>query len=259
QPLFQQYFMYLGTLIHGNLGTSYTLNTPVATLIAQRLPKTLILTIMSTILALVIAIPLGMWQSWRRGRAADYVTTTVALVLYSTPVFFLGILLIMLFSQDIPLLSSQAPQGDGIAVIFENPAAMVLPVVTGAAGTLAVFSRYMRSATVENLQEDYVRTARAVGTPSRAILLRHVLRNSLTPVVAMLGYYIPVIFGGSLVVEQLFNFPGMGLLFWNAAQSSDFPVLLGCVLVISIATVCGTFLADIAQLLIDPRVKGDMK
>lgn len=120
---------------------------------------------------------------------------------------------------------------------------------------VAVFSRYMRSATLENLTEDYVRTARAGGSRTRAVLTRHVFRNSLTPVVAMLGYYIPVLFGGALVVEQLFNYPGMGLLFWTAAQSSDYPVLLGCVLVISIATVTGTLLADIAQRVIDPRVK----
>lgn len=254
-PLIQQYVLYVGQLLHGNLGTSYTLNAPVAQLIAQRLPKTLVLAVASTLMALIVAIPLGMWQGARRNHSGDYVVTIVILALYSTPVFFFGIILIAMFTQAIPVFSSQAPQADGLTAIFQDPADMVLPIITGTAGMLAVFSRYMRSATVENLQQDYVRTARAIGTSSRSILLRHVFRNSLTPIVAMLGYYLPVVFGGSLVVEQLFNYPGMGLLFWNAAKSSDFPVLLGCVLVIAVATVVGSFLADIAQLLIDPRVK----
>jgi peptide/nickel transport system permease protein len=170
-------------------------------------------------------------------------------------VYFLGLVLVLLFSQILPWFPAQAPQGDTLGQVFSDPAGLVLPIVAGAASMVGVFSRYMRAATLENLSEDYVRTAKASGSRRRAILWRHVFRNSLTPVVAMLGYYVPVLFGGALVVEQLFNYPGMGLLFWSSAQSSDYPVLLGCVLVISIATVLGTLLADIVQRIIDPRVK----
>lgn len=255
KPLPVQYVIYLGQLVRGDFGTSYTLGEPVSQIIAQRLPKTLVLTVSSTLLAILVAIPIGMWQAARRNRPSDYTLTVVSLVLYSTPVFFFGIVLIAVFTQLLPWLPSRAPQGDSLAAVFADPAGMVLPVVTGAAATVAVFSRYMRSATLENLQEDYVRTARSGGTSFRRVLTRHVFRNSLTPVVAMLGYQVPVLFGGALVVEQLFNYPGMGLLFWNAAQTSDFPVLLGCVFVIAVATVCGTLLADILQLFIDPRVK----
>jgi peptide/nickel transport system permease protein len=170
-------------------------------------------------------------------------------------VYFLGLVLVLVFTQLLPWFPSQAPQGDTLGQVLSQPNALVLPVVAGAASMVAVFSRYMRAATLENLSEDYVRTARAGGSRPRAILWRHVFRNSLTPVVAMLGYYVPVLFGGALVVEQLFNYPGMGLLFWSAAQSSDYPVLLGCVLVISVATVVGTLLADIVQRIVDPRVK----
>jgi peptide/nickel transport system permease protein len=255
RPLPVQYVLYLGQLLRGDLGESFTLNAPVSQLIVQRLPKTLVLTLAQAVLALVVAIPVGMWQARRRNRPSDYVLTTVSLVLYSTPVFFFGLILIALLTQVIPVLPSQAPSGDTLAQVFSDPAGLVLPIVTGAAAMVAVFSRFMRSATLENLDEDFVRTARAGGSSMRSILTRHVFRNSLTPVVAMLGYYVPVLFGGSLVVEQLFNYPGMGLLFWNAAQSSDFPVLLGCVLVIAVATVCGTLLADVLQAIIDPRVK----
>ncbi|WLQ36473.1 ABC transporter permease [Streptomyces castrisilvae] len=255
KPLPVQYFYYLNQLLHGDLGTSYTLNEPVSQLITERLPKTLLLTVLSAVVGLVLAIPLGMWQAMRRNKPADYVITTLSFIAYSTPVYFLGLILVLVFSQALPWFPSQAPQGDTLAQVFSEPQALVLPVVAGAASMIAVFSRYMRAATLENLSEDYVRTARAGGSRSGAILWRHVFRNSLTPVVAMLGYYVPVLFGGALVVEQLFNYPGMGLLFWTAAQSSDYPVLLGCVLVIAIATVTGTLLADIVQRFIDPRVK----
>lgn len=256
KPLPAQYLYYLRTLASGDLGTSYTLNEPVSTLIVQRLPKTLVLTVLSAIVGLLLAIPLGMWQAVRRNKPFDYAITTLSFVAYATPVYFLGLLLVLLFSQVLPWFPAQAPQGDTLGQVLSDPAGLVLPVVAGAASMVAVFSRYMRAATLENLSEDYVRTARAGGTRRRAILWRHVFRNSLTPVTAMLGYYVPVLFGGALVVEQLFNYPGMGLLFWSAAQSSDYPVLLGCVLVISVATVVGTLLADILQRVIDPRVAG---
>ncbi|MEU4484648.1 ABC transporter permease [Streptomyces purpurascens] len=255
RPLPVQYVHYLGTLLHGDLGTSYTLNEAVSRLITQRLPKTLVLTVLSALVGLLLAVPLGMWQAVRRNRPVDYVVTTLSFVAYSTPVYFLGLLLILLFTQVLNWFPSQAPQGDTLGQVFADPVGLVLPVVTGAASMVAVFSRYMRASTLENLSEDYVRTARAGGAGPYAILFRHVFRNSLTPVIAMLGYYVPVLFGGALVVEQLFNYPGMGLLFWSAAQASDYPVLLGCVLVISVATVVGTLLADVVQRVVDPRVK----
>ncbi|MEV6397427.1 ABC transporter permease [Streptomyces sp. NPDC051907] len=257
RPLPVQYVYYLSTLLHGDLGTSYTLNETVSRLIEQRLPKTLLLTVLSALVGLLVAVPLGMWQAVRRNKPVDYVVTTLSVVAYSTPVYFLGLVLVLLFTQTLRWFPSQAPQGETLAQVFAEPGALVLPVATGAASTVAVFSRFMRAATLENLAEDYVRTARAGGSRPRAILWRHVFRNSLTPVVAMLGYYVPVIFGGALVVEQLFNYPGMGLLFWSAAQSSDYPVLLGCVLVISVATVVGTLLADVVQRIVDPRAKAE--
>jgi len=257
RPLPVQYVYYLHTLLQGDLGTSYTLNEAVSRLIEQRLPKTLVLTVLSALVGLVLAIPLGMWQAVRRNKPVDYVVTTLSFIAYSTPVYFLGLLLILVFTQTLRWFPSQAPQGDTLSQVFSNPVALVLPVVTGAASMIAVFSRYMRASTLDNLAEDYVRTARSGGSRPFAVLWRHVFRNSLTPVIAMLGYYVPVLFGGALVVEQLFNYPGMGLLFWSAAQSSDYPVLLGCVLVISVATVIGTLLADIVQRIVDPRVKAE--
>ncbi|MEJ3653336.1 ABC transporter permease [Actinomycetes bacterium KLBMP 9759] len=254
-PLPVQFGRYLGQMVTGDFGESYVENQRVGDLVADRLPKTLVLTGLATLLALLVAVPLGVFQAVRRGRVSDHVLSMVNFVLYSTPVFFLGFVLIIVFAQRIPLFSAQAPQGGTLAEILSDPGGLVLPVVTAAAGMIAVFSRYLRSSVIDNLHEDYVRTARAKGASEPYLLRKHVLRNSLTAIVSMIGYYIPVAFGGALVVEQMFNYPGMGLLFWNAAQRSDFPVLLGVVFVIAVATVVGSLLADIAQRLIDPRTR----
>lgn len=255
----QQYWSYLTRLLHGDLGDSYTLNQSVTSLITQRIPKTLILTGLSTLLALFVAIPLGVWQAQRRKGISDYAVTTVVFVGYATPIFFLALLLVIVFAQKIPILPAQAPQTQSISGLFADSRALILPILAGAIATIAAFSRYMRSAVLDNLAEDYVRTARAKGASERRVVWLHIMRNSLTPIVAMLGYQLPVLFSGALVIESIFNYPGMGLLFWNAAQNSDYPILLGCVLVIAIATVLGSLLADIVQALIDPRVRGVLR
>ncbi|MCA1223051.1 ABC transporter permease [Streptomyces sp. 8L] len=254
-PLPVQYWDYLVRLVHGDLGESYKLNESVSSLLGQRLPKTLILTVMSTVLAVIIAVPLGLLQAVRRGKPADYVMTALAFLAYATPVFFLGLIFIIVFSQAIPLFPAEAPQGTSIGSIFSGFSGMVLPIVTMAFGIIAMFSRYMRSATLDNLTEEYVRTAMAKGQSSRRILARHVLRNALIPLVTLLGLYLPTLFSGALVVESMFNYPGMGLLFWNAAQGSDFPVLLGVTLVVGVATVIGSLVTDIVYALLDPRIR----
>ncbi|MFD5213873.1 ABC transporter permease [Microbacterium sp. NPDC058345] len=257
-PVWQQYLNFLGQVATGDLGDSFKLNRPVSDAISQRLPKTLILALISMLVALIVAIPMGIFQAVRRGRTADYVLTTWNFIVYSTPSFFLGLILVIVFSQMLRIVPAQAPQGETVAAVLANPAGLVLPVLTAALGIIATFSRYMRSATIDNLSEDYVRTARAKGTSVPVVVARHVVRNSLTPVIAMLGYYLPVMFGGMIVVESLFNYPGMGLLFWTSAQTSDYPVLLGCILVIAVATVVGSLLADIIQALLDPRTREEL-
>ncbi|MFC9232890.1 ABC transporter permease [Streptomyces decoyicus] len=251
----EQYVRYLGRLLTGDLGESYKLNQSVAALLAERLPKTALLAGLALGLAVLLAVPLGVLQAVRRGKAADYVLTGAAFLAYATPVFFLGLVLILVFSQQLPLLPAEAPQADTVGGILADPAALVLPVVTAALGIVAAFSRYMRSAVLDNLGEDYVRTARAKGQSNARIMARHVLRNALIPLATLLGLYLPTLFSGTLVVESMFNYPGMGLLFWNAAQSSDFPVLLGVTLVVGVATVLGSLIADIAYAVLDPRIR----
>jgi len=256
-PLWHRYINYVIQISHGDFGQSFKINMTVGGLIAQRLPKTLLLAGICMVIALAIAIPMGMFQAVNRAKIADYLLTGLNFIIYSTPSFFLGLIVIIVLSQKLNLFPATAPSGvPTVLQLLSQPKVLVLPVITGTLGTIATFSRYMRSATIDNLSEDYVRTALSKGTSRGKVISRHVLRNSLTPVIAMLGYYLPVMFGGMLVIEQLFNYPGMGLLFWRSAQQGDYPVLLGCILIIALATVVGSLLADLLQAAIDPRTRG---
>lgn len=254
-PVHEQYFRYVDKLAHGDLGYSYRLNQEVTDAIAQRLPKTIVLSLMSTFLAIIIAIPLGVWQAVKRNKFPDYLVTGLALLMYSTPIFFLGLVMIILFSQVWAILPPEAAQGYTLADVFGDMRAMILPVVTLAIVTVASYSRYVRSSMVDNLNEQYVRTARSKGLSQRRIVFVHVLRNALFPVITLLGLYIPALFSGALVVETLFNFNGMGLLFWQAAQNRDYPILLGVTIILAIATVVGALLADLLYAVADPRVR----
>ncbi len=178
-------------MVHGNFGTSYSLQQPVSTLIAQRLPRDLLLLGLAYALALLIAVPLGIYQAVRRNGVADHVITGVSFTLYSMPDFFFAILLIAVFSVQLHILPPEAPQATSVGGILADPRALVLPVVTLALVTFASFSRYMRSSAIEVLAQDYIRVARAKGLPERLILMRHVLRNSLLPIVTMLGPVVP--------------------------------------------------------------------
>jgi peptide/nickel transport system permease protein len=255
EPLGEQFVTYLKQVLHGNLGTSYSLQQPVSTLIAQRLPRDLLLLGLAYALALLIAVPVGIYQAVRRGGISDQAITGVSFTLYSMPDFFFAILLIAVFSVQLHLLPPEAPQATSVAGILADPRALILPVVTLALVTFASFSRYMRSSAIEVLAQDYIRVAQAKGLPQRRILLKHVLRNSLLPVVTMVGLSFPTIIAGAVIAEAVFNYPGMGLLFWQAATSHDFPVLLGTALVVGVATVVGSLLADIAYAVLDPRVR----
>lgn len=253
KPFPQQYLIWLLNLLHGNLGFSWKQNAPVSTLLAQRLPNTLVLVGTSTVLAIVIAVPIGVLQAVRRNRPDDYFATGLAFIFYSMPVFWLGLLLIILFSVTLGWLPAGYQQTQ--AGLFSQLNSLILPVVTLTLVTVALFSRYMRSSMLENLVQDYVRTAKAKGVSNRAILFKHVLRNALIPVITLIGLSIPGILSGAVITENVFNFPGMGLLFVSAAVNDDFPVLLGVVVVVGVATVIGSLVADILYAVADPRIR----
>jgi peptide/nickel transport system permease protein len=252
-PLPAQYWHWLTGVLSGNFGFSYVLNQPVASLLAQRLPKTAFLAGVSVVLAVLIAVPVGLYQAVRRNRVDDYVVTTVTFVLYSTPAFWVALLLIDVLAVRLHVFPAEAPQGS-FSAVFGDPQALVLPVLTITLVTIAAFSRYIRSSVLDELAQDYVRMARSKGAGRQVILTRHVLRNALSPVVTLLGLSLPFILSGTLITEEVFNYPGVGLLAFNAATGQDYPVLLGVVLVVGVATVVGSLLADIAYAVLDPRV-----
>ena len=254
-PWYSQYWLWLRHLLAGNLGFSWKLNQSVASLLSTHLPKTIFLVGISTILALLLAVPVGVIQAVRRNRFVDHFFNGFSTVFYAMPAFLLGILLILVFAIKIPIFPPEGPQGEGLGVVFTNFNALILPIISLTLITLALFSRYMRSSVLDNLTEDYVRTAKAKGASERRVLIRHVLRNSLIPIATLLGLSLPGIIAGALITESVFNYPGMGYLFYQAELNSDYPILLGITIVVAVATVVGSLLADIAYAVLDPRVR----
>lgn len=250
-----QYIDYLNRLIHGNLGFSYHFDQPVGSLLALDLPKSVLLIGSSYVIALLIAIPVGIIQALRRYKLSDNVLTTLSFVGYAMPTFWLGILLLVVFSSTIHLFPSEGPQGASVSASLSDPGALVLPVATLTIVTVAQFSRFMRSAAIDTLLQDYIRTAMAKGTSRWQMVRRHLLRNSILPLITLVGLSLPAVLSGAIIVEVLFNYPGMGWLFWTATGAKDYPVLMGFTVVIAAATVLGNLLADLAYAAADPRVR----
>jgi peptide/nickel transport system permease protein len=255
QNILWQYYHQVWNLLHFNLGRSYKLNQTVSQLIVERLPRTLVLVGISTLVAVIIAIPLGVLQVLRRNTAADYVLTGGSFIFYAMPTFFLGYILIDLFAVEWHIFPTSV-SATSIGELLADPKQLVLPVFTLAAVTIAGFSRYMRSSMMEQLAEDYVRTAKAKGLGRRRVIYLHALRNALIPIITLLGLALPGIVSGAVITEQIFNYPGMGLLFYNqGAEQLDYPVLIGCTLVATVATVVGSLLADVLYASLDPRIR----
>jgi peptide/nickel transport system permease protein len=255
RPIWYQFWVYLDHLFHGNLGFSYIQNASVALLFEQRFPKTILLLSLATIVAIAIAIPLGIFQAVRRNKVDDYVLTGTSFILYSFPTFWLGIVLIEIFSISLHILPPTAPEGTTVGQILSDWQGLILPVMTLALVSIAAFSRYMRSSMIDSLAQDYIRTAKAKGLSQRAILFRHALRNSLIPMATLIGLSIPFVLSGAVITEEVFNYPGVGLLFVQSADSEDFSVLLGLTLVAAIGVIIGNLVADIGYAVLDPRIR----
>ena len=255
QPLYKQFIDYVIQVLHGNFGTSYYQNQPVASLFSQKLPRDLFLLGTSTVFALLISLPMGIYQAVRRGGIGDNTLSAVTFTLYCMPAFWFAVMLVALFAIQFHVFSALAPTGTSIGSMLTQPRALVLPILTLTLIQVAGFSRYMRSSVIDTLAQDYLKVARAKGLPERLVLFRHVLRNSALPIVTIVGLSLPGLVTGAIVVEEVFNYQGMGLLFYDAATHHDFPVLLGSTLVVGVATVVGNLAADIAYGILDPRVR----
>ncbi|MGH3159614.1 MAG: ABC transporter permease [Streptosporangiaceae bacterium] len=256
KPLPLQYVTYLGQLIHGNLGYSFKQNMSVDSIIKNDLPNDMLLVGVSLVLALIIAVPLGLLQAVRRNTITDYAATGISFILYAMPSYLLGLLLVAFFAVNLKLLPATAPfNSSSIGGVLGDPSGLVLPIATLTLVTCALFSRYMRSSAIEGLAQDYIRTARAKGVGTGGVLFKHLLRNSVIPVVTLVGVSIPGILTFGLIIEQLFNYPGVGLSYYNAALNGDYPVVYGVTVLVALVTVLGNLLADLAYAVLDPRVR----
>jgi peptide/nickel transport system permease protein len=256
-PLILQYVIFLGRLARGDLGYSYRLNQSVDSLILHQLPNDVLLVGTALVLALAIAIPLGIIQSVHRNRAVDHTATGMALLLYSMPSYWLALLLVAGLSIAVRAFPPEAPQVSSVGGLLADPRALVLPILTLTLVNVALFSRYMRASAIDTLAQDYIRVAKAKGLPPRLVLTRHVLRNSLAAVATLVGLSVPAVLTTGLIVEYVFNVPGIGLTYYNAAVNADYPVELGITVLVGVVTVIGNLLADLAYAVLDPRVRYD--
>jgi peptide/nickel transport system permease protein len=251
KPVYVQYWDFLDKLLHGNLGYSFKQQRTTDSLLKSDVGRDILLGGVSLILSLIIAVPVGILQAVRRNGPADYAATGISFLLYSMPQYAIAILLIQFLSISFHVFPAEAPQGG----LFSQPSALVLPIASLTLVSYAQFSRYMRSSALDTLAQDYMRTARAKGLPERLVLWRHLVRNSLLTVITLVGLSIPYILTGTLIIEQVFNYPGVGLLYLSAALGNDYEVMLGITVVVSVVTVLGNLVADVAYALLDPRIR----
>lgn len=259
KPLPVQFGVWFWQLLHGNLGISYTYNQPVLKVIMTYLPHTLAIVVLSIVLAHVLAVILGSIQGYYKNTWFDHATTTATFFLWSMPIFWTAILFIKWFSIDLGWFPSGGitnpnSTNPGIGQYISHA---FLPVLVLTLGSMATWSRYMRSSMIQSLIQDYIRTARAKGLSEKRVVFKHALRNSLLPIITLFGLSLPTLFGGALIVEEVFNYPGIGLLFWNAAFQRDYPILLGIVVMTGVLTVLGNLVADVLYSLADPRIQYD--
>ncbi len=254
-PLIVQYLRYMNMLLHGNLGYSYAENQSVLALFQERVARSIYLSGISLLLAVVIAVPLGIFQAAKRNSIGDNIATSAAFILYSMPIFFLGLILIQVFALSFPIFSFEASQSTSLWAVMTDWNAMTLPIATLVLISVAAYSRYMRSSSMDVLAQDYIKVARAKGLPERLVLARHLVRNASLPMVTLIGLSLPLLLAGNLVTEELFNYQGLGLLFFESLQKEDYPVLLAYTLAGAILVVVGNLIADLALTVADPRIR----
>lgn len=260
QPLQRQLATYLGKVVTLDLGWSHRQQRSVASAIAERLPATLLLTLTAFAVSLVGGVVLGCLAGVRAGKASDTLISLLALVVYATPVFWLGLMLVLLFSVHLGWLPAFGYQSigvslDGWAAVADTLRHLALPAFTLGMLYLAIYARLMRASVIEVSHQDYVKTARAKGASDGRILWRHMLRNALLPVVTMAGVQAGTLIGGSVVIETVFAWPGLGRLTYEAVLQRDYQVMLGIFLVLSVLVIAFNWLTDLLYRVIDPRIQ----
>jgi peptide/nickel transport system permease protein len=263
KPWTAAYVQWLGNLAHVDMGRSFQEKKPVTTVIGKRIFPTLLLSVTSLSLTYLLAVPMGLFATVRRGKPDERVLSTLLYMLYSLPSFVAALLLLILFYQNLEGTAFQLQPGmksgnyDELSTlgrtwdVFKH---MILPVTCYTYGALAYLSRFVKANMEEVIRQDYIRTARAKGVGPFAVIVNHAFRNTLIPFVTLIGLTLPGLLSGSIILEQVFSWPGMGQLFLNAITWRDYPVIMGLALIFSVLTLLGQLLADVLYAVVDPRV-----
>jgi peptide/nickel transport system permease protein len=254
RPMIQQFFAYAGSAVTGDLGVSFRNGDPVAEILVDRLPATASLAIVGIVIALLIALPAGIWSALHEGRISDGIVRVTSQLGVSVPDFWMGILLIALFSTTLGWLPTS-----GYRPLLGDPGGwlqhLVLPGLTVGLVAAAILTRYIRSAVLEVAAMGYVRTARSKGLSPRVVTFRHTVRNALVPILTITGIQLATILGGVIVVEVVFAWPGLGRLVYNAVAARDYPVIQGAVLLIAVLFLLINLLVDLLYAVVDPRIR----
>jgi peptide/nickel transport system permease protein len=255
RPVAERYGEWLAGAVRGDLGTSLLTDETVVHRIGERLPNTLALAGAALMLSIALGIPIGLVQALRRGQPIDHVLSLLTAIGLSVPVFWLGIVLILVFAVSLHVLPSAGVTSVASDTLTDRLTHLVLPAAVLATTVLPTIVRFMRSATLEVLHEDYIRTATSKGLAPRAVVSGHALRNALIPVVSAIGALVPRLLGGTVVTEAVFSWPGMGRLALEAAQGRDYPLITGLTVVVAAIAVVASMFVDLAYTRIDPRIR----
>jgi peptide/nickel transport system permease protein len=257
-PVYIQYFKWLRSMVIGDWGFSFATRAPVATLIEQRLPQTLLVVGLAYILSVLLAVPIGVLSSIKPYSWFDNIATTFAFIGFSVPTFFTGLLLILIFSVNLrwlPFIYDSTLRVDSWDALIQQLRQMIMPVTVLTLFQTGAMTRYVRASMLDNLPQDYTRTARSKGLAEKTVIIRHVLRNSLIPVVTLVALGVPTIFSGAIVTEQIFRINGIGELLIKSIQNSDTPVVMAITFIFAALVVLFNLVADVLYGILDPRIR----
>ncbi|MBR6185597.1 MAG: ABC transporter permease [Clostridia bacterium] len=256
QPIWVQYWNWLTEVLHGNLGFAYKSGQPVSEIIGSHLGPTLLLMGVSMALGLLIAIPAGIYSAVHRYQKRDYAVVSASFLFSSVPGFFLSLIFVYFFTVKLHLLPSSGMYTPGTGGdAWDVARHLIMPSLVLATGVAGGNIRYIRSAVLEILEMDYLRTAKAKGLGRRIVIRKHALRNALLPIITVIGMQIPTLFGGAVIVEQLFSWPGLGQVTWDAVLTRNYPVIMGVCLLSAVGVLLSNLMTDILYALADPTIK----
>ncbi len=258
KPFFVRYLIWLGNVMKGNLGMSFFHGRPVMEVLWEALPNTIILSFASLVLSLVVAVPIGIYSAVKRNSVFDYLFSTFSFLGVSIPGFWLGLMCILLFALKLQWFPTSGMREvyDHVDVL-DRLRHLVLPTIVLGTGTMAGDMRYMRSAMLSAITQDFVRTARAKGASENRVILKHALRNALLPMATSIGFMIPSLFSGAAAVEILFAWPGLGRVLMQANFTRDYPIIMGELILFSLMVIVGSLASDVLYAVVDPRIKLD--